>query len=97
MYNLYNTLIFILYFKQLNLKEMGNTIKIVNGYDDQKFVWHVITNKSKEIFNSGLFEVYILHDDDSESLCTTIDDINEALERGEELGIEVGFIPDIVK
>jgi len=54
------------------------------------FVWLIVTNKAKEVFASGLFEIFALHDDGSESLCLTYDDINEALESDLDLAIEVG-------
>ncbi len=55
-------------------------------------MWLLVTNKAKEVFTSGLFEVYALHIDGSESLCESIDDVNRALEWGEDLGIEVGTL-----
>jgi hypothetical protein len=56
------------------------------------FAWLLINEKAKEVFSSGLFEVYKLHDDGSESLCESYADINYALEYGLDLGIEVGDI-----
>lgn len=56
------------------------------------FVWLPITNKAKEVFASQLFDVYKLHDDGSESLCESYADINDAIEYGIELAIEVGSI-----
>ncbi len=53
-----------------------------------------VTNKAKEVFQSGLFEVYKLHDDESESLCESYADINDALEFGLDLAIEVGRLTD---
>lgn len=64
-------------------------MKIVNN-----FVWLLVTNKAKEVFTSGLFDVYSLHKDDSESLCESIHDINKSLESGKDLAIEVGFLDD---
>jgi hypothetical protein len=68
---------------------MKNQIKIVDG-----FVWFVITEKAKEVFGSGLFDVYVLHNDESESLCESYADVNDALESGLQLAIEVGWLPD---
>lgn len=64
-------------------------IKIVEG-----FVWLLITDKAKEVYQSGLFDgsICALHDDGSEDLCETYEDLTEALERGLEIGIEVGHI-----
>jgi len=56
----------------------------------QGFVWLLVTDKAKEIYQSGLFELYILHDDDSESLVEEFFQLNEALEDGLDIGISVG-------
>lgn len=58
------------------------------------FVWLSITDIAKEVFESGLFEVYKLHDDGSESLCQSYADINDALECGLDLAVEVGHLPE---
>ena len=65
-------------------------IKIV---DD--FVWLLITDKAKEVYQSGLFDgsIYALYDDDSETeFCETYEDLTDALERGLEIAVELGFI-----
>lgn len=59
---------------------------------EDNFVWLLVTEKAKEVFASGLFSLYVLHNDDSESLVEKYADINDALEWGLEIGIEVGFI-----
>jgi hypothetical protein len=56
------------------------------------FVWLLVTDKAKKVFASKLFEVYVLFDDGSESLCETMGDVNKALKMGHDLGIEVGFV-----
>jgi len=61
---------------------------------DDGFVWLIATEKAKEIFISGLFSLYELHDDDSESLIIGFDQLNEALANGISIGIEVGFTSD---
>lgn len=66
----------------------ANTIKITKR---DGFAWKVVTDVAKEIFNSGVFPLYELHDDDSESLISESDHLNEVLENGGEIGIEVGF------
>lgn len=65
------------------------TIKITK---EDQFAWLLVTEKAKEVYQSGLFELYILHDDDSESLVTEFTELSEALENGSDIGIEVGFI-----
>jgi hypothetical protein len=64
-----------------------NKIKNVDG-----FVWLIVTSKAKEVFTSGLFEVYELHEDGSESLIESMDELNEVLERGGDIGIEGGHL-----
>jgi len=54
------------------------------------FVWLLVTEKAKEIFNSGLFSLFILYEDDSESLIEDFDDLDNALANGLSIGIEVG-------
>ena len=62
-------------------------MKIINN-----FVWLIVTEKAKDIFHSGIFELYILYDDGTESLITRYDEINEALENGLDIAIEVGHL-----
>jgi hypothetical protein len=59
--------------------------KVVQG-----FVWLLVTNKAKEIYLNGLFELYVLHDDESESLVEGFTQLSEALENGLDIGISVG-------
>jgi hypothetical protein len=56
------------------------------------FVWLLVTDKAKEIWNSGLFTLFILYEDDSESLIEDFDDLDNALANGLSIGIEVGFV-----
>ena len=60
------------------------------------FVWLDVTHKAKEIFSSGLFELYVLYDDESEGLVESIDEINEALELGLTIAIEGGHLKNSV-
>jgi hypothetical protein len=62
-------------------------MKIVEG-----FAWIIVTDKAKEIFNADLFQLYTLHDDGSEALIETFEDLNKSLENGLDIGIEVGHI-----
>lgn len=54
------------------------------------FVWLLVTDKAKEVYLSGLFELYILYDDDSETLVESFSQLSEALEDGLDIGISVG-------
>jgi len=66
------------------------TIKFVRNDDDSVFAWNTITKEEAEsLFDN--FEIYELHDDDSESLIESINDINQMPE-GTVLGIELGEI-----
>ena len=56
------------------------------------FVWLIVTEKAKEVFNSGLFELFILHEDDSESLVEDFEQLNEAMANGLIIAIEVGHL-----
>jgi hypothetical protein len=64
--------------------------RIVNG-----FLWLVVTNKAKEIFNSGIFELFILNDDGSESYIESFDDIEIALENGNDIAIEINHLENL--
>jgi len=65
--------------------------KLVND-----FIWLIVTEKSKEIYLSEMFELYILHDDNTETLIEDFMQLNLALEDGEDIGIEIGYIADIL-
>ena len=68
-------------------------MKVTKDY----FVWKLVTDKAKEVFNSGLFDLYILFEDDSESFIETIEDLNIALKNGQNIGIEVGWLEVTIK
>lgn len=69
---------------------MKNTIKI---YQDG-FVWLLVTDTAEEVFESGLFELYALQEDESEFLIRNREDLETALESGNDIGIEVGWMPE---
>ena len=60
----------------------------------EDFVWLLITDKAKEVYQSGLFDgaIYVLYGDGSEDACETYEDLLIALENGLEIGIEVGHV-----
>jgi hypothetical protein len=64
-----------------------NKIKNVDG-----FVWLIVTSKAKEVFTSGLFELYTLHEDGSESIIDSLEDLNESLGMGLDIAIEGGYM-----
>lgn len=61
------------------------------------FTWLDVTKKAKEVYTSGIFELYVLHEDGSESLVQSDDDLNVAFGFGELIGIEVGHQEENLK
>jgi hypothetical protein len=55
------------------------------------FVYLLVTDKAKEVYASRVFELYALHEDESESLIESHEQLTEALEQGLEIGISIGF------
>jgi len=92
LHSISDTLIFASYSLPHKLKKMyDQKIKVVEG-----FVWLLITDKAKEVYQSGLFDgsIYVLYDDDSEDACETYEDLLKALENGCDIGIEVGHVTE---
>ena len=57
------------------------------------FIWKILDyDEAKEVFSSGTFELFLLHDDDSESKVETADEIHNHASDGLLFGIEVGHI-----
>jgi len=57
------------------------------------FVWKLVTEDQAEfILSLGLFDLYVLQDDDSEHLIEDYDEIRSTFAKGLKVGIEVGFI-----
>ena len=66
---------------------MKHKIEVANN-----FVWLIVNDKAKEILNTGLFELYILHDDATESLINDIGELQSALESGYYIGVEGDYL-----
>ena len=60
------------------------------------FIYLLVTDKAKEIFSSGTFELYLLYQQDTD-LVEMQGDIEYAHENGINIGIEVGSLVDIIK
>ena len=57
------------------------------------FIYKLVSGeKAKDIFALGLFELYVVYNDDSESQIESQKDLDEALENGYDIGIAVGNI-----
>lgn len=78
----------------MSLSTLPTTNQINMIIIKDSFVWLEVTNKAKEIFQSGLFELYVLHNDGSESLAESYADINDALECNLKICIEVGNLDE---
>jgi hypothetical protein len=66
--------------------------RIANG-----IVYLLVTDKAKEIYTSGLFELYILTNDNVVVWVDVFSDLDTALEQGLDIGIEVGSFTNIIK
>ena len=56
------------------------------------FIWLGVTDKAKEVYKSGLFELYAIYEDGGESLIESEEELNKALENGIDIAIEVGYV-----
>lgn len=56
------------------------------------YVWCIVTYAAKELFSSGALSIYALHDDETETLIETHEQLQEALDGGTPIGIDVGFL-----
>jgi hypothetical protein len=61
------------------------------------FVWLVVTDKARDVYASGLFDLYALYEDGSESLVGSQEDLEVCLEWGLDIGIEVGHQVDVLE
>jgi hypothetical protein len=71
------------------------TMTTTNKITKDGFIWLLVTDKAKEIYQSGLFSLYKLYNNNADGLIESLDDLNEALERGVSIGIEVGFVEPV--
>lgn len=56
------------------------------------FVWRIIPQDMAVLLVRFNYEVYLLYDDDSESLAESVDDV---MRHGGQFGLEVGFLKDM--
>ena len=74
---------------------MKTTIVTID-VDGNRFIFLDVTEKAKEIFSAGVFEIFEI-DGDSEYLIETYDHLNHVLEMGLPIGIEVGSMGTLLK
>ena len=65
-------------------------IKNVDG-----FLFAIINEETAKDMLKNCESVFVLHEDGTESLAEDENDINTALNFGEKLGIEIGFLKDL--
>lgn len=90
-----DALMFFIWFAVLNIKEQRykyhgecKTKVCADG-----FVWLLVPGKrALELFNAEVFTLCRLYPDDSESEIETLQDLEETIERGYQIGIGVGFL-----
>lgn len=62
-------------------------IRIIDG-----FVWFIVTDKAKEVFNSDLFELFVITDDGGEYQILDHESLNKFLEEGRDIAIEGDYL-----
>jgi len=56
------------------------------------FIWKIVTDQAKELFNNGCFSLYVLYEDESEALIESSESLLSILNSDLQIGIEVGKI-----
>jgi len=74
---------------------MKTTI-VTTDVDGNRFIFLDVTEKAKEIFSSGIFEIFEI-DGNDEYLIETHDHLNHALSMGLPIGIQVGSMGTLIK
>lgn len=60
--------------------------------NQQNLYWDIISpEKARELYKEGKTEIYKLFSDDTESLVESEHDLNDAIDLGIELGIEMPY------
>ena len=66
--------------------------------EGDNFIWKLLTEQeAKDCMEHELFSLYALHDDNTESFICDEEELQEAINDGLDVGIEVGFLQDIIK
>lgn len=60
------------------------------------FVWLIVTDSAKELWSSGALTIYRLYDDGTEARIESYDDINAALENGQDIAVEVAPLQTLI-
>jgi len=59
------------------------------------FVWLIVTDSAKELFSSGALPIYMLYEDDTESLITGQLMLQHALNHSNDIGVEIGSLSEL--
>lgn len=61
------------------------------------FVWLVVSSEqARKIFKEDILALYILYNDESEGMIENEERLEDAITRGCQIGIEVGFISEMI-
>lgn len=61
------------------------------------FVWLVVSSEqARKIFKEDIIALYILYNDESEGMIENEERLEDAITRGCQIGIEVGFISEMI-
>lgn len=61
------------------------------------FVWLIVSSEqARKIFKEDILTLYILYDDESEGVIENEERLEDAIARGCQIGIEVGFISEMI-
>lgn len=58
------------------------------------FCWWIVTDIAEKLFDSEAIELYVLYDDDSESLIESKEELFEAINLDLPIAMELGYIKD---
>lgn len=56
------------------------------------FSWWIVTDKAEKIFKADSIPLYVIYEDESESLIESIEELQEAINLNLPIGMELGYI-----
>lgn len=60
------------------------------------FVWLVVSHEqARKLYKADAISLFTLYSDDSEAMIESEEKLEEAVGKGLQIGIEVGFIPEL--
>ena len=64
---------------------------------EEGFLWGVVTDKAVDMWELGLYPLYVLYENGTEGMVETIADIEEAFSNGMDIAIEIGYVEQKIK